>query len=53
MYRNLAAQEMVQRRELHLETLRRRGVLAAELLPGGLATGLVNRYLEIKDRGLV
>ena len=53
MYRNLAAQEMVQRRELFLETLKRRGVLAAELLPGGLATGLVNRYLEIKDRGLV
>jgi len=53
MYRHLAAQEMVHRRELLLQTLRQRGVLATELQAGGLSTAVVNRYLEVKERNLL
>jgi uncharacterized protein (DUF58 family) len=53
MYRYIAAIEIVQRRELLLRRLRQRGVLAMELMPGALATALVNQYLEIKDRSLI
>jgi uncharacterized protein (DUF58 family) len=53
MYRYVAAAEMVERRELLLRRLRQQGALTAELLPGRLATGIVNRYLEIKERSLL
>ena len=53
MYRYVAAAEMVQRRELLLRQLREQGALTAELLPGKLATGIVNQYLEIKERSLL
>jgi uncharacterized protein (DUF58 family) len=53
MYRYIAAIEIVQRRELLLRRLRQRGVQAMELMPGALATALVNQYLEIKDRSLI
>jgi len=53
MFRYIAAIEIVQRRELSLRRLRQRGVLAMELMPGALATTLVNRYLDIKDRSLI
>ena len=53
MYRYIAAIEIVQRRELLLRRLRQRGVLAMEVMPGLLATALVNQYLEIKDRSLI
>lgn len=53
MYRYVAAAEMVQRRELLLRQLREQGALTAELLPGRLATGIVNQYLEIKERSLL
>ena len=53
MFRYIAAIEIVQRRELLLRRLRQRGVLAMELMPGALATTLVNRYLDIKDRSLI
>ncbi len=53
MYRYVAAQEMVQRRELLLRRLRVQGVLALELEPGNLSTGLVNQYLMVKERGLL
>lgn len=51
MFRHAAALEIVQRRELLLRGLRQSGVLAMEQFPGSLTTSLVNRYLEIKDRG--
>lgn len=53
MYRYVAAAEMVARRELLLRQLREQGALTAELLPGKLATGIVNQYLEIKERSLL
>jgi uncharacterized protein (DUF58 family) len=53
LYRYTAAQEMIQRRELLLRTLRQQGALALELQPGRLATGLVNQYLDVKERGVI
>lgn len=53
MYRGMAAQEMVDRRQILLRDLRRQGALAVELLPGRLASGIVSRYLEIKERSLL
>ena len=53
LYRYTAAQEVLQRRELLLRTLRQQGALAVELQPGKLATGLVNQYLDVKERGAI
>ena len=36
-----------------LRRLRERGALAIELEPRKLSTGLVNRYLEVKERNLL
>lgn len=53
MYRHAAALEITQRRDLLLRGLRQRGVFAFELLPGMLASSLVNQYLDIKERNLL
>jgi uncharacterized protein (DUF58 family) len=53
MFRHTAALEIVERRELLLRRLRQRGVLAVDLAPGDLASALVNKYLEVKDRSLI
>ncbi len=53
MFRHVAALEISQRRELLLRGLRQRGVLALELMPGMLASALVNQYLDVKDRSLL
>ncbi len=53
MYRHVAAQEMVYRRDLLLRRLRQQGALAVEFTPGRLSTALVNHYLEIKERSLL
>jgi uncharacterized protein (DUF58 family) len=53
MYRHAAALEICQRRDLLLRGLRERGVLARELMPGMLASSLVNQYLEIKERSML
>jgi uncharacterized protein (DUF58 family) len=53
MYETVAAQDMMQRRELLLSRLRERGALALEIAPGKLSTGLVNHYLGIKERSLL
>lgn len=50
MFRRLAAQEMLERRELLLRQLRRRGVLAVEIEPRKLSLALINHYLDIKQR---
>ncbi len=52
-YRYVTAQEMIERRELLLRRLRQQGALAFELEPSQLATGLVNRYLEVKERSML
>lgn len=53
MYRHAAALEIAHRRDLLLRGLRQRGVLALELVPGTLASTLVNQYLDIKERNLL
>ena len=53
MYRHAAALEIAHRRDLLLRGLRRRGVFAFELVPGLLASSLVNQYLDIKERNLL
>jgi len=53
MYRHIAAQEIIQRRDLLFRGLRQSGVFAFELTPGLLASSLVNQYLDIKERNLL
>ena len=53
MYRHAAALEIAHRRDVLLRGLRQRGVFAFELLPGLLASSLVNQYLDIKERNLL
>ena len=53
MYRHAAALEIAHRRDLLLRGLRQRGVFAFELVPGLLASFLVNQYLDIKERNLL
>jgi uncharacterized protein (DUF58 family) len=50
MYRVLAAQEVLDRRETLLRGLRKRGALALDLAPGEVASEVVQRYLAIKER---
>ena len=53
MYRHAAALEISHRRDLLMRGLRQRGVFAFELVPGLLASSLVNQYLDIKERNLL
>lgn len=53
MFRQAAALEIVERRDLLVRNLRQTGVLALELAPGRVTSSLVNEYLQIKDRNLI
>jgi hypothetical protein len=53
MFEIMAAQELVHRRETLLGRVRGKGALALEISPDALTTVLVNRYLEVKERGLI
>lgn len=53
MYRYVAAQEIVHRRDSLLRGLRQQGALTLETDPAGLSTAIVNQYLEAKERGLL
>ena len=53
MYRHVAALEIADRRNALLGALRQRGVLVLELMPGMLASSLVNQYMDVKERGLL
>ncbi len=54
LFRQAAALEVIERRRLLLSRLRSRGAAhALELSPAGLATGVINRYMEIKERGRI
>jgi uncharacterized protein (DUF58 family) len=53
LYRVLAAQEVLDRRETLLRALRRRGALALDLAPSDVASAVVQRYLAIKERNAV
>jgi uncharacterized protein (DUF58 family) len=53
MYRSVAAQEVVYRREVLLGRLRERGALAMEVAPHQFSTVLLNQYLFVKERSLL
>jgi uncharacterized protein (DUF58 family) len=53
MFRHVAAQEIVQRRDVLLRTLRQQGVLTLEVDPGRLSSAVVNQYLGAKERSLI
>lgn len=53
MYRVLAALEATDRRESLLRSLGQRGALILETSPAALAAGVVDRYLEVKERGMI
>ena len=53
MFRHVAAQEIVQRRDVLLRTLRQQGVLTLEVDPSRLSSAVVNQYLAAKERGLI
>lgn len=53
MYRSVAAQEVVYRREVLLGRLRERGALAMEVAPHRFSTTLLNQYLFVKERSLL
>jgi len=53
MYQHVAAQEIIQRREILLRRMREQGALAMEFLPGRLSAEIVNQYLQIKSKGLL
>jgi uncharacterized protein (DUF58 family) len=53
MFRQTAAMEIVQRRDLLLRTLRQHGALTLEVEPLRLSTAVVNQYLMAKDRSLI
>jgi uncharacterized protein (DUF58 family) len=53
MYRVMSAQETLERRDALLHGLRQRGALVVETSPEELSGGLVDRYLEVKERGLL
>jgi uncharacterized protein (DUF58 family) len=53
MFRQTAAMEIVQRRDLLLRTLRQQGALTLEVEPLKLSTAVVNQYLMAKDRSLI
>ena len=52
-YRYVAAQEIVNRRDVLLGTLRRQGALTLEIEPAKLASAVVNQYLTAKERNLL
>ena len=53
MYQYVAAQQVIQRRELLLRRMRVQGAIAMEFLPGRLSPEIVNHYLQIKWKGLL
>jgi uncharacterized protein (DUF58 family) len=53
MYRVLAAQETLERREALLHGLRQRGALVLEVAANEMSAGVIDRYLEVKERGLL
>jgi uncharacterized protein (DUF58 family) len=53
VYLAAAAEELVQEREEALARMRRAGVTVLDVSTSQMATAVVNRYLEIKARGLL
>jgi uncharacterized protein (DUF58 family) len=53
LYRSAAAEELVREREEALARMRSAGIAVLDVSPSHMATAVVNRYLEIKARGLL
>jgi uncharacterized protein (DUF58 family) len=53
MFHHVAAQEIVQRRDVLLRTLREQGALTLEVDPARLSSAIVNQYLTAKERSLI
>jgi uncharacterized protein (DUF58 family) len=53
MFHYIAAQEIVQRRDVLLRTLRQQGALTLEVDPAKLSSAIVNQYLGAKERSLI
>jgi uncharacterized protein (DUF58 family) len=53
IYTSAAAEELVQEREEALVRMRRAGVTVLDVSAPHMATAVVNRYLDIKARGLI
>lgn len=52
-YRRAAAEELLQARAHALATMQRAGALVADARPGDAIPVVVNRYLEVKEKGLL
>jgi uncharacterized protein (DUF58 family) len=52
-YRRAAAEEMLQARAKALSTMRHAGVQVIDANPNALVTEVVNKYLDVKYRGLI
>lgn len=53
MFETAAAQELLGRRERLLRRLQERGAMTLETPPEALAGSVLNRYLEVKEQGLL
>jgi uncharacterized protein (DUF58 family) len=53
MFETAAAQELLDRRERLLRRLQERGAMTLETQPESLAGSVLNRYLEVKEQGLL
>jgi uncharacterized protein (DUF58 family) len=53
LYRSAAAEELIREREEALARMRQAGIGVLDIAAGRMAAGVVNRYLEIKARGLL
>lgn len=53
VYRRAAAEELLQARASALAAMQRAGVLVADTRPGDAVASVVNRYLDVKRRGML
>jgi uncharacterized protein (DUF58 family) len=53
LFRSAAAEELIREREETLVRMRRAGITVLDVPPSRMAVAVVNRYIEIKSRGLL
>jgi uncharacterized protein (DUF58 family) len=53
LFRSAAAEELVRERDEALARMRHAGITVLDVAPSRMAAAVVNRYLEIKSRGLL
>jgi uncharacterized protein (DUF58 family) len=52
-FERAAAEELLEAREAALAEMRRRGVMVLDVLPGSASKAVVERYHELKRRGMI